>query len=575
MKRVAKQRKRRSSVSQPKRFRYDRSKLLTRVKFASRIPTRNQLKLAHSEGWAGWIRSVQDEIAVAEGCWFAAEQAEAVRQFFAMRLTHGKDPFFNQPFELLDYQYEDIIGPLYGWRTVENLRRYRSAYVHIPKKNGKTQLAAGIGVIELHYCKGSRVYIVATSEGQAMECYDESAGMVERNRHLSAYIKVLRSTGRLVWHRRNSVLSTMAKAAASSEGKNASCLILDELHAWRDRKLFDSLLFAGSARPNPLLFMITTAGDDTSSLCYSEYERARRIVDGDDPSTDHLVQIYEADQGARYDDLKQWKRANPSYGITLPERGILSDIRAAKGRPERIAALKRYRLNIWTNEGAAWLDTQLWDSLEKIEEDDATGVLWGGLDLARTRDFAALLLLFANEDGFDILPRIYCPESQIADKEEIDKIPLSAWISSGLVIATEGDEIDQERILEDALAAHAKWKFAEIGYDPYNASQLAKKLRENGIVATAVPQTFPYMGYPSAEFERQLVNRNIRHTHNACLKWMVGNAKAITDSNGNVRPSKKKSTARIDGLVAAIIALQRALAPDAQQPISEHPYAWA
>lgn len=562
-------------IWQPKRFRYTPKKLLTRVKFPSRIPTRSQLKAAHDEGWYGWIRSVQDEIAVAEGCWFDDEKAEAVRDFFPQRLSHGKDPFAGQPFELLDYQFEDIIGPIYGWKTSDNLRRYRSAYIHIPKKNGKTQLAAAIGVIELHYVRGSRVYIVATSEGQAFECYDEAAGMVERNRHLSSYLKVRRSTGRLIWHRRNSVLSTMAKAAASSEGKNANCLILDELHAWRDRKLFDSLLYAGATKPNPLLFMITTAGDDTSSLCYSEYERGKRIVAGDDPTTDHLVQIYEAEPDAKYDDLKQWKKANPSYGITMPERGILSDIRAAKGRPERIASLKRYRLNLWTNEAAAWLDTGLWDALDRITEDDAEGVLWGGLDLARTRDFAALVLVFANDSGFDVVPRLYVPESQIADKEEIDKIPLGSWIKSGLVVATEGDEIDQDRILQDALEAHSRWKFAEIGYDPYNASTIAKRLRESGIVATPVPQTFPYMGYPSAEFERQLVDRNIRHDHNACFKWMVGNAKAISDSNGNVRPSKKKSTARIDGLVASIIALQRALSPDAHGPVSEHPYAWA
>lgn len=560
---------------QAKRFRYDPSKLRTRVKFPSRIPTRNQLKLAHDEGWLGWVRSVQDEIAVAEGCWFANEQAESIRTFFQRRLSHGKDPFFGKPFELLDYQYNDIIGPLYGWRTVDNFRRYRSAYVHIPKKNGKTQIAAGISVIELHYCRGSRVYIIATSESQAMECYDEAAGMVERSKHLSAYIKPLRSTGRLVWHKRNSVLATVAKAAASSEGKNASCLILDELHAWRDRKLFDSLLYAGAARPNPLLFMITTAGDDTSTLCYSEYERAKRIKQGDDPSTDHLVQIYEADADARYDDLKQWKKANPSYGITLPERGILSDIRAAKGRPDRIATLKRYRLNVWTNEGVAWLDTEIWDSLDRITEDEAEGVLWLGLDLARTRDFAALIQLFFSDRGLDIVPRLYVPESVVADKEDTDKIPLSAWIASGHVVVTDGDEIDQDKILDDCLRAHARWKAAEAGYDPYNASNLAKRLRENGIVATSVPQTFPYMAYPSAEFQRMYINRNIRHTHNPCLKWMVGNAKAISDSNGNERPSKKKSTARIDGLVATIIALQRAISPDAQQPISDHPYAWA
>ena len=210
-------------TAQTKRFRYEPKKLQTRVRYPSRMPTRNQMRMAHDEGWSGWIRTVQDEIAVAEGCWFAVDQAQSVRTFFEKRLSHGKAPHFGLAFTLDDYQYEDIIGPIYGWRTSDNLRRYRSAYVHIPKKNGKTQLAAGIGIIELHYCPGSRVYIVATSEAQAYECYDESAGMVERNAHLSAYLKVLRSTGKIVWHRRNSSLATMAKAAASSEGKNASC----------------------------------------------------------------------------------------------------------------------------------------------------------------------------------------------------------------------------------------------------------------------------------------------------------------------------------------------------------------
>jgi phage terminase large subunit-like protein len=320
--------------------------------------------------------------------------------------------------------------------------------------------------------------------------------------------------------------------------------------------------------------MITTAGDDTSSLCYSEYERAKRIKSGDDPTTDHLVQIYEADKDAKYDDLKQWKKANPCYGKTINERGILSDIRAAKGRPERIATLKRYRLNIWTNEGTTWLDNQLWNALPPITEDDSAGVLWGGIDLARTRDFASLALLFASENGYDLLIRIYCPEAAVAEKEDIDKIPLSSWIASGHVIATEGEEIDQTRILEDTLAAHRRWKFAEIGFDPYNASTLARDLRANNIIATPVPQTMPFMGYPAAEFERELSNRNIRHQHNPCLSWMIGNAKAISDNNGNVRPSKKKSNARIDGLVATIIAMQRALSPDAASPVSETPYEW-
>ncbi len=534
------------------------------------------MKAAHQDGWADRIRSAQDEIAVAEGCWFNLEKCQAVEAFFEKRLTHGKDPFFNKPFTLQPYQKNDIIYPLYGWYTPENFRRYRSFFVFIPKKQGKTQLAAGISLVEFHFVRGSRVYIVGVSNDQAMEMYDEAAGMVERSKEMSRYIKVLRSTGRLMWQRNNSLLRCLTKSATASEGKNASCLLLEELHAWTDRKLFDSLLYAGATKLNPMLGMITTAGDDVSSLCYSEYERAKRIIDGDDPSTDHLAVVYEADKDAKYDDLAQWKKANPSYGVTMPERGVLADIRAAKGNPQRIAAIKRYRLNLWTQDGVSWLSADEWGKLELCDEASAIGTMYGGLDLARTRDFAAYVKLFHRDDGsFDVLPRIYLPRAKIAEKADIDKIPIQAWVDAGWVVATDGKEIDQEQILEDILADNKRWGFAELGYDSYNAQTLAKHLEQNGIVSTAVPQTMPFLGYPSAEFERAISDRRIRHDGNPCMKWMIGNAKAISDSNNNVRPCKKKSNKRIDGLAATITALQRALSPDAQKPVSETPYEWA
>lgn len=553
---------------------YDKKAFRCNVKFPSRIPTFQQMRLAHEEGWSSKIRTLQDEIAVAEGCRFDLAKPIAIENLFAKRFKHSKDPFYKQPFHLLPWQREQIIEPLYGWYTADAFRRFRSMFVFIPKKNGKTQLLAGIGLTEMIFVRGSRVYVVAVSEGQAGELYDEAAFMVEQSPELIQYIKVLRSTHTLNWMARNSRLSCLTKSAAASEGKNASCLILDELHAWTDRKLFDSLLYAGATKLNPLLAMITTAGDDMTSLCYSEYERAKRIIDGDDPSTDHLAVIYEAKPEDKWDDLEAWRRANPSYGVTLPERNILADIHSARGNPERISAIKRYRLNIWTQGGTAWLSTEAWKDLDLCDENSVYGTLFGGVDLARTRDFAAFLMLFHHDDGgFDLLPKIYIPQSQVKHKEEQDKIPLSAWIEAGWVIATDGDEIDQELIAGHITQANERWRFAEVGYDSYNAAGLAKHLRSNGIIATAVPQTMAYLGYPSAEFERALTDRRIRHDGNPCMKWMVGNAKVISDSNNNVRPCKKKSNKRIDGLVASIIALQRALSPD-HQPVSDDPYQW-
>lgn len=554
-----------------------KSKQAVKVKFSSAIPTSRQLQKARSEGWASWIRTPQDEAAVAQGCWFDLKASEAVRTYFCERFSHGKDRFYNQPFIIGvdNWLNRDVLGPIYGWRTADNFRRCRSAYIEVPKKNGKTQVAAGISLVELRYVRGARVYMLATSKGQATECFDEAAGMVERRSWLKRFYKVLRSTGTIIYPRMNSSIQVLAKNAAGSEGKNASALILDELHAWTDRSLFDSLLFAGAARSNPLMFMITTAGKDLSSLCYSEHERAERQAKGLDLSIDHHSIIYAADRHGKWDDIDQWKKANPNFDVTMTERSIKLDIEAARGRPSRIAALKRYRLNIWTNESDTWLDQSKWSSLEKISFEELAGEAYGGLDMARINDFAAFVLLLRDPKGWQFFPRLYVPGDKVTEKEEIDKIPLSMWIDKGWVIATKGAEIDADIIRRDIVAAHKRFSLIDLGYDPYMCGQLAKQLRaEDGIECTAVPQTMPFMAVPATELERAITSRTIRHNHNPALLWMVGNAIAIQDNNGNVRPSKKRSRGRIDGVVAGVIAMQRALSPDHANQISDEPAFW-
>lgn len=548
-----------------------------RAKLASAIPTSRQLQKARSEGWSKWIRTPQDEAALAQGCWFDVARAEAVRTYFCERFSHGKDRFYDQPFIIGqdNWLYQDILGPIYGWRTSDGYRRCRSAYVEVPKKNGKTQVAAGISLIELRWVTGSRVYIVATSRGQANECFDEAAGMVERRSWLKRFYKVLRSTGRILYAAKNSEIIVLPKNAAGSEGKNASALILDELHAWTDRALFDSLLFAGAARANPLLFMITTAGKDLSSLCYSEHERAERQARGLDLAIDHHSVVYAAERGARWDDVEQWKKANPNFGVTMTERSVRSDIENARGRPARIAALKRYRLNIWTNESDTLFDQTKWESLGRVSFEELAGEAYGGLDMARLRDFAAFTLLLRDSEGWQLFPRLYVPAETVLEKEEIDKIPLSVWIEKGWVVATPGGEIDAAVILKDIVAAHKRFSLIDLGYDPYMAGQMAKTLRaEHGIECTAVPQTMPYMAVPTSEMMNAIAYGKIRHNHNPALTWMVGNVVGIADNNDNVRPTKKRSRGRIDGMVAAIIAMQRALAPDHNAPVSDEPYQW-
>lgn len=526
-------------------------------------PSRAQIKRARDEGWEDWIVSKQDEIAVAQGCYFDLASAHGTRSLFENVLTHGKAPFDGQPFLLLDWQWRGVIGPIYGWKLPDATRRFLSAFVFIPKKNGKTQIAAGVAIRELHEQVGARVFMTAVAQSQAADCYDECAGMVERAPLLASRLDVRRSTYRIIDPARNASIAAITASAGSSQGKNANCLILDELHEWKDRGFFGSLLYATAARINSLVFMITTAGDDLTSICYEEYERACRIRDGKDLSIDHLPCIHEAAKGADWEDLKQWQKANPSYGITLPKRNIIRAINEAKGSPQRIGDLKRYRLNLWTQPRDAWLDVATWDKLPKITPAHFVGrACYGGLDLARVRDFAAFIRIFDHEGGIGILARLWIPKDRIVEKQKSDQIPLAQWVEHGWVHATPGDEIDFAEIRKQILADNSATRITELGYDPALAAQLCNQqlAAEDGLSVVEVPPNMPHMSPPSTEFERLINAGKVHHEHNPCLAWMVGNVIVYRDSNDNIRPMKRRSRGRVDGVTATIIALSRYMA---------------
>lgn len=524
-------------------------------------PTARQLARARAEGWESWIQSEQDEAAVARGCYFDIRSAVGTRNLFHNCLTHGKAPFDGKPFTLLDWQWHGLIGPLYGWKMPDGTRRYLSSFTFIPKKNGKTQLAAGIAIREAYEQIGARVFMTAVARSQAADCFDECAGMIERNAALAAMWDVRRSTYRALIPTRNSVIAAITTNKGSSQGKNANCLILDELHEWKDRGYFGSLLYATAARINSLVFMITTAGDDLTSICYEEYERAKRIIECKDMSIDHLCLVFEAPKKANYDSLEAWKKANPSYGITLPVRQIESAINQAKGSPQRIGDLKRYRLNIWTQPRNAWLDVDTWDKLPKSNASELLGrTCYAGVDLARVHDFAAFVRLFENADGtLDYLFMLWIPEDLITEKAHTDQIPLLDWVDRGFVHATPGASIDFTVIRRDIKKAHEDTPINELGYDPAMAEMLCNQtLRgEDNINTVQVKPTMPYMSPPSTEFERLITSGKIRHDHNPAVSWMIGNTVVYKDTNDCIRPMKGRSNGRIDGVTAAIIAMNR------------------
>ncbi|TWT91406.1 terminase large subunit [Neorhodopirellula pilleata] len=524
-------------------------------------PTRRQLARAREEGWADWIQTPQDEAAVARGCYFDIKSALTTRFLFERVLTHGKAPFAGEPFKLLDWQWHGLIGPLYGWKMPDATRRFLSSFTFIPKKNGKTQLAAGIAIREAMEQIGARVYMTAVARSQAADCFDEAAGMIERAPSLEKVFDVRRSTYRAIIPTRNACIAAITASGGSSQGKNANCLILDELHEWKDRSFFGSLLYATTARINSLVFMITTAGDSRTSICFEEYERACRIRDGKDMSIDHLPVIFEAGPDDDWKKLATWERANPSYGITLPVRNIEAAINQAKGSPERIGDLKRYRLNQWTQPRDAWLDVPTWDALPEADPSELDGMrCYAGVDLARVHDFAAFVRLFEHDDAsVSLLFKLWIPADLVVEKSHTDQIPLADWVSRGFVTATPGASIDFSLIRREIVEAHKQTPLKELGYDPALAELLCNQMLrgEDGLNTVQVPPRMGYMSPPSTEFERLIDAGKVRHDHNPAVSWMVGNVIVYRDSNDQIRPMKGRSKGRIDGITAAIIAINR------------------
>lgn len=520
---------------------------------------------AKRAGWAPWIRSEADERAILSGCYFDVAAAERVRDFFADLLMHSKGKVARQPFVLLDWEYYDLIGPVYGWKRADATRRYQRAYAEIAKKNGKSTICSGVAIY--HEVgdgeEGPEVYLTASDRDQACIVYDEAANMVDASPELCGLLQVRRATRLILYPDKKGKIEAISADADSAEGKNASAVICDELHAWRGREFFESILYSGAAREQPLFWMITTAGDDMTGVCYEEHEKALRIMKGEEFDERYFGYVRAAEVTDDWKKPETWAKANPSLGVTIREDDFAADCKEAIGTPRKENAFKRYRLNIWVGASAAWISADTWGACyeEFTEEQLAELDAWGGIDLSRTQDLSALVWIIPVDDLFYIVERLFMPADLVREKEKTDKVPYGAWVQEGWITATPGNVVDYSFIRAAVKSDAEAFTPAEIGYDPYNAEYLCNQhLREeDGLETIAVAQTMAKMGPPSTAFESLVKQRRIRHRNNPALNCMVGNAVVIEDPNKNIRPEKRRSRGRIDGLIALIIGLSRAL----------------
>lgn len=495
---------------------------------------------------------------------------EAVR--FIGHLRHGKGRWVGKPFTLLPWQANDVIRPLFGSLRGDGRRQYRTAYVEVPRKAGKTQIAAAVA-LKLLLADGEaegEVYTAASDRDQASLVFNAAAQMVRTSPKLNRICRIVDHTKRIVVTGGpyiGSVLRAIPADAAGAHGFNASGVVADELHTWPNRELWDVLSTSMGARTQPLMMAITTAGFDRTSLCWELHEHARQIRDGvlEDPS--FLAALYGADDGDDWLDPKVWRKAHPSLGETVQEEWLASEALRAQQMPGYQNAFRRLYLNQWTSGEARWLEMALWDGCAGRVSDRVRRPCYGGLDLSSTRDITAFVLVFPPEDpngDFEVLPHFWIPEERLRERVKADRVPYDVWRQQGLLTATAGNVVDYAAVESYIQAASVKYDLRELAYDRlFNAEYISQRLGDVGLKMVPFGQGFLSMSWPTKELERLVLQRRLRHGGNPVLRWMADNVQVEQDAAGNLKPSKRKSTQRIDGIVALIMALDRALRQEA------------
>ena len=499
---------------------------------------------------------------------FVFDEAAADRavRFFETCLTHTKGEWAGQPLKLSPWQADRIIRPLFGWKRADGTRRYRTAYIQIPRKSGKTTLAAGMALYLLLADgeQGGEVYCAASDREQAAICFDAAKGMVDASpslrKRVSPYKRALAVPGT------GSSLKVLSSEAYTKHGLNASGIVVDEVHAQPDRDLWDVLTTSTGARRQPLTIAITTAGFDRHSLCWELYDHGCKVRDGIIVDDAFLPVIYEALPDDDWKSPATWRKAHPGLGVSVREEFIAAECLKAQQMPTYENTFKRLMLNVWTEQATRWLPLDAWDKCDQAMPDLEGRECFAGLDLSSTTDISALVLAFPIGDTVHLLPFFWVPEEGIHKRARRDRVPYETWRDAGHIEPTGGAVVDYDVIRARINALSERFQIREIAIDRWNATQLATQLAGDGFEVFAFGQGFASMTGPAKELEKRILGRQVNHGGNPVLRWMASNVAVEMDAAGNIKPSKARSTERVDGIVAALMALGRVIATQAPVP---------
>jgi len=490
---------------------------------------------------------------------YDSKKAEHAVEWIEKYCTHVKGELGGKPFILEEWQKRDIIRPLFGTLRADGLRQYRTAYIELPRKNGKTNLASAIALYML--CAegepGAEVVSAAADRNQARICFEIAQNMVRQSETLSRRCKVLQHG---IKYREN-VYKAISAEAGTKHGFNCSAVIYDELHAARSRELLDVLATSQGARRQPLFISITTAGHDMNSICREVHEYAQKVKSGEIADPTFLPVIYCADRSDDWTQEETWKKANPGYGTICKADYFKQEVLKCRNNPRLINTFLRLHLNIWTHAEVRWVtDEEFMRGAQAFTDADISQLpLYVGMDLASVKDLTAVAMLWVDEarDLYYLRVQHFLNEVAATGRQRRMGVDYLTWERMGLVEITPGNVTDLQRVRKYIEEVHDRYNIEALAFDRYYSEMLVPDLVEYGINCQQYGQGYASMSYPTKQMESLICKGRVLHGAHDVLRWQIGCVQLQRDDADNIKVSKKKNQEgqKVDGWVAAIMAL--------------------
>ena len=491
---------------------------------------------------------------------------------FIENLRHTKGKWAGTRFWLLPWQ-EQLIRDIFGVVKPDGNRQFRTAFVEIPKKNGKSELAAAVALYLLYADNepSAEVYGAAADRQQASIVFDVANQMVQMTPALMKRSKIMGATKRIVNYSNAGFYQVLSAEVGTKHGLNVSGLVFDELHAQPTPHLYNVLTKgSGDAREQPLFFLITTAGTDRNSICYAIHTKAKDILENRRVDASFYPVIYGIEDDDDWSDEAKWRKANPSLGYTIPLDRVRDAYREASQNPAEENVFRQLRLCQWVTSTVRWIPDHIYEQgncpidLESLKGRDC----YGGLDLSSSGDITAFVLMFppcTETEPYYMLPFFWVPEDTIPLRVKRASVPYDVWVRQGYLMSTEGNVIHYGFIEKVIEQLGELYHIREIAFDRWGAVQMVQNLEGAGFTVVPIGQGYRDMSPPTKAFYELLMKGEIIHGGNPVMRWMAGNVVVETDPAGNIKPTKAKSAEKIDGIVAAIMALDRCIRNAGQQ----------